>query len=376
MKCTKCGSEMSEEKKFCENCGAPLMQNSVSHKKTNVNVDSGKKKNIKAGLIIFICVIVLAVIIGIGCLVNAIKNKVADGLNTLNVMGEFVGGFVNEAQEVEEQVEEEYTNIAWKLPLLKTEGMDAYFTYYSDIKNLEEYDIYTTAVAVSTNDFWVMEHNLNSDNENVKIINRYYTSVNIGDKEETYNLIYILIPKGTDINDVCIYVDKNKEACIYGKDNNVKPIKEKKATYGDCITCTVDGIRTYILLLEFNDNYSRGGSSGNFDILGASVKCVYIVEKIPDKRVYSTDMFKTISKDENILATTQDASELIEEQGIYIDKIPFAYENFCGTFTLAVDYWYKEENMTEVEALKIWKNDKIGIKFMNELEIDWLDKEE
>ena len=79
MKCSKCGSEMPEGKKFCENCGAPLMQNAVSQTQTNVNVDSGKKKNTKIGLFIFIGVIVLAVIIGIICFANSVKNKVETG---------------------------------------------------------------------------------------------------------------------------------------------------------------------------------------------------------------------------------------------------------------------------------------------------------
>lgn len=376
MKCTKCGSEMPDGKKFCENCGTPLMQNIIYEPQTNINVETGKKKNTKIGLFIFIGVIVLAVIIGIICLVNSVKNKVETGLNDLNNMGEIVGGFVNEVQdEIEDEVEEEeYTDIEWKLPLLKTEGKDSYFEYYSDIENLEQYDIYTSAIAVSTNDFWTMEHKLNSDDENVKIINQYYTSIYTGDKEETYSIVYILIPKGTDINDVCIYVDKNKEACIYGRDNNIGPVKEGKATYGDCITCSIDGIRAYILLLRFNDNYSRGGGgscpNGDFDILGASVECVYIIEKMPERNACSTDMFKTVSEDKNILATTKDEDRLKQEQEIYIDKIRFPNDNFCGTFSLPIYYAYKEESMTQEEALKIWENDKIGISFLDKVEID------
>lgn len=378
MKCVKCGSDIPDGKKFCENCGAPLVQNETSQTQTNINADSGKKRNTKIGLFIFIGVIVLAVIIGIICFVNSVKNKVADGLNNLNAMGEFVGGFVNEVQDKIEEVveEEEYTDIEWKLPLLKTEGKDSYFEYYSDIENLEQYDIYTSAVAVSTNDFWTMEHKINSDDENVKIINKYYTSVYIGDKESTYSVIYILVPKGTDINDVCIYVDKNKEACIYGKDNNVEPVKEGKATYGDCITCTVDGIRAYMLLLNFDDNYSRGGGgfgvNGDFDILGASVECVYIIEKMPERNAYSTDIFKTTSEDKNVLATTEAEDRLRQEQEIYIDKIRFPNDNFCGTFSLGINYIYKEGIMTQDEALKIWENNKIGIKFLDKVEIDWM----
>ncbi len=376
MKCVKCGNEMPEGKKFCENCGTPLVQNTVSQAQTNV--DTGKRKNTKTGLFIFIGVIILAVIIAVICVANAVKNKVSAGLNELNTMGEYINDFANEVQdEIEEQVEEEkYVDIEWKLPLLKTEGKDSYFEYYSDIENLEQYDIYTTAVAVSTNDFWIMEHKINSDDENVKVINKYYTTAYIDDKEATYSIIYILVPKGTDINDICIYVDDNTEACIYGKDNNIKPVENGKATYGECITCTVDGIRAYILLLEFNDNYSRGGggsgTTGSFDILGASVECLYIIEKMPERDAYSPDMFKTTSEDKDILATIEDEDRLKQEQEIYINKMRFPNDNFCGTFSLPIYYVYKEGIMTQEEALKIWENNKIGIKFLDKVEIDWM----
>ena len=378
MKCTKCGSEMPDGKKFCENCGAPIMQNLVSQTQTNVNVDSAKKKNTKIGLFIFIGVILLAIIIGVICFANSVKNKVSAGLNDLNVMGEIVNDFANEVQdEIENEIEEEkYVNVEWKLPLLKTDGKDSYFEYYSDTENLEQYDIYTTAVAVSTNDFWIMEYKLNSDDENVKIINKYYDTVYLEDGEVVYNLIYILIPKGTDINDVCIYVDDNTDACIYGKDNNIEPIEEGKATYGDCITCTVDGIRAYLLLLEFNDNYSRGGgafgTAGSFDILGGAVECLYIIEKIPERKAYSSDMFKTISEDKDILATLESEDRLQQEQEIYIDDTTFPGENFCGTYSMEIEYIYKEGIMTQEDALKIWENDKIGIKFLDKVEIDWM----
>ena len=295
---------------------------------------------------------------------------VVDAGNTVeNIVGEIENSY-------EEYEDEKYVNIEWKLPLVKTEGKDSYFEFYSDIDNLEQYDIYTSAVAVSTNDFWIMEHKLNSEDENVKIINKYYTTVHINDKEEVYSIVYILIPKGTNIEDVCIYVDDNKNACIYGKENNIEPIENGKATYGDCITCTIDGIRTYILLLEFNDNYSRGGggsgTKGSFDILGAAVECLYIIEKMPERNAYSSDMFKTVSKDENILATIESEERLEQEQEVYIWHIPFPGDNFCGTYSLTIEYIYKEGIMTEKDALKIWENDKIGIKFLDKVEIDWM----
>jgi len=393
MKCVKCGSDMADGKKFCENCGAPLMQNTNSEPQTNVNVETGKKKNTKVGLFIFIGVIVLAVIIGIICFVNSVKNKVADGLNNLNAMGEFVGGFVNEVQdeiedEFEEKIEDEEdsnviddkgynTKLEWKTPIVKATADSTYLKGELNIENIEDYDVYMSILKISTENIFVNGFKFKTTDEEVKIINKDCEDIKEDRLYTCYRYVYIVAPKGKDISNVGITTNDDKvDITTYIKDNNVEPIKEGKATFGDCITCSIDGIRCYMILLDLvgeeTSNVEEISSPvfGEANEISASLMVAFVIEKLPERNAQTRDMFLTFSNDEKVDSDNTGDEGAILTEGIYIKDIYFSQFGLMNNDYIYINYIYKKDSKTLDEAKKIWENDKIGVKFLNKVEID------
>lgn len=391
MKCAKCGNEMSEGKKFCESCGAPLMQNTISQPQTNVNVDTSKKKNTKTGLFIFIGVIVLAVIIGVACVANAVKSKVSDGLNELNTIGEFINDFANEVQdEIEEQVENDdeskdsdyegyNTKLEWKTPILKSTADATYLKGELNIENIEDYDVYMSILKISTKNIFVNGFKFTTTDEDVKIINKDCEDVEEDRLFTCYRYVYIVAPKGKDISNVGITTNDGKvDITTYIKDNIVEPVKEGKAAYGDCITCTIDGIRCYMVLLglvgedALNIEEISSPSLGEASEISASLMVAYVIEKLPDRNAQTRDMFLTFSNDEKVDSdNTGEAGDNLSE-GIYVKDLYFSIFGLMNNDYIGINYNYKKDSKTLDEAKKIWENNKIGIKFLDKVEIDWM----
>lgn len=378
MKCSNCGSEISPEQKFCVQCGKPVNNNIKENVITNnVNNSSiNKDKNTKVGIIIFVIVIVLAVIVGtvmffVNKAFNTAKDIIVGTSNTIEDMAEDI---YDEIENTYEEMEKELvTKLEWKTPFVKIDkensNVKSLFSVNKSLEDLSEYDVYGAIIKINYNKFYHIFENISCNDANVVYDTgkRMYT-----DNETTYYYpVYIAVENGKSIDNIELIIDNNEENILETSENNVTAITgEKTATYGDCLTFTLDGCRTYMILLDINKNASSGGGwssnypGENYDTVGADIEVLYITEGKPENDyVDAQDLLKTVSKDSNIIATNVDEDRKYEQE-IYIDDTKF-YIKPSGSNTITVEYLYKEGLKEVNEARKVFDNEKIKLKLLD-----------
>ena len=361
MKCLKCGSDLEAGQKICNNCGAYVENTTNSANKDN------KKKNLVIGIIVFVAVIFLVgVFVTVSLIVNNTKNKFE------SAMQDFVEGVNDVANEEKELV----TKLDWKTPFVKVDKTDykvkGLFSLNHKISDLSSYDVYGAIISVNYNIRYNSFNGISSDT--AKVV--YDTGMQTFDGDYTtyYYPIYIAVNAGESIENIKLIVDNNEENVLDTSNNNVSAIKdENTATYGDCLTCTLDGCRMYLIMLEYDVNGSVGfinGKNQEYNTVGSDLKYIYIIEGKPQhSEANVNEMFKLVSEDPNIKAIDLNETDISENDMYVADDI--LYIKPSGNSEVEISYAYKKDSMEIEEARKVFNNNKLKLKFINTL-IDYV----
>lgn len=135
MHCSNCGSKIEEGTLFCRNCGTPVAPVSSQNAAPviNQNIAHGKSMS-KAPLIIGICSVVLALILGCAGIMGVVTSRSSKEADSVNSKEEDVKDSKKEDKKQEVKVtkklEEEYI-----------ERMEAYQEYYNQEKSKDDYEI-------------------------------------------------------------------------------------------------------------------------------------------------------------------------------------------------------------------------------------------
>ena len=394
MKCLKCGAELREGQKFCEECGTPVnitpdtsaqemkntsVNNNVNfeqeQKDSNTNVgNTNDKKKTKVGLVIFIIVAVLGLILAVAIyFISSAVNKATNMvLGVGNVIEDVAEDIYEGIEEVEEEMQKELeTKIEWKTPFVKIdkENSSVKYLFSSDqqINDLTDYDVYGAIVSINYNKSWYYVYDLDVTSENAKVVyDDGKVKYNDGDTVYYYP-VYIAVEAGKSIDNIDLAFEgkENTNKCNTS-DNKVIPTKgeNKIATYGDCLSVSLDGCQTYIILLDFNKNGGVGWIGDNYDTVLSNIEVIYITEGKPQHDfAYMNDMFKTVSEDSNIIATDA-ADDRKYDKEIFVDDDKFYIEP-SGSNTIRINFAYPKDSMETEEARKVFNNEKIKLKLVD-----------
>lgn len=395
MMCSKCGAELREGQKFCEECGTPVNvspettvqevqntnvdNNNINLKQeqnnSNTNVsNTNEKKKTKVGLIIFIVVSILAVILGIA--IYFVSSAINKATNMVLGVGNVIEDVAEEIQDEVEDAYEEYnkeleTTIEWKTPFVKIDKENStvknLFSFNQDLNDLAGYDVYGAIISINYNKSWYYTYNLDVTAENAKVV--YDDGKVMYNDSDTiyYYPVYIAVETGKSIQDVDLtFKEKDNVNKCSTDDNNVVPTKgeSKIATYGECLSVTLDDCQTYIILLDFNKHGGIGSIGDNYDTVLSNIEAIYITEGKPQHDfAYMKDMFKTVSEDSNVKATDAGEDRKYDKE-IFVEDDKF-YIKPSGSNTIRIKFAYNKNSMETEEARKVFDNEKIKLKLVD-----------
>ncbi len=394
MKCSKCGAELREGQKFCEECGTPVnvspettvqevqntsANNNVSfnqeQKSSNTNVgNTNDKKKTKVGLVIFIIVAILGLILAVAIyFISSAVNKATNMvLGVGNVIEDVAEDIYEGIEEVEEEMQKELeTKIEWKTPFVKIDKENSsiknLFSYDQEINDLTGYEVYGAIISINYNKSWYYVYDLDVTSENAKVV---YDDgkVKYNDEDTVYYYpVYIAVEAGKSIENIDLtFEGKDNAKKCSTSDNKVTPTKgeNKIGTYGDCLSVKLDDCQTYIILLDFDKDAGVGFIGDKYETVLADIEAIYITEGKPEHDfAYMQDMFKTVSEDSNVIATHTDDDRKYDKE-IFVDDDKFYIEP-SGSNTITITYAYPKDSMETDEARKVFDNEKIKLKLVD-----------